>query len=1535
MKIYLYLKNKILIFSIPQKVLGSYSFDERQDEEAKLINIEAREGKWYIYSTTDVSVSENGGGPTMSIPIVPNSFYVLKRSGIEYLIYITESFDNSFQTYKFKEDINLVIGNDNKANISYQCRFLKGMTTKIQMHKEQLIMNVMQEGVYLNNTYISPSKEDYVIKSGDQLNIYGFKIVFLNGFLMMNNPNNNIRSNLLSCKLAAYVLSSGGEISNIEFKDVDLYTKEQYFSKSPRFKRMIQQKTIKLSEPPQLGGDKQLPEILTLGPMLTMGLMSGVTVIQTLSDITKGKTTFADSWPQLLATGIMLTSMIFWPVITERYNIRIAHKRKKKITKKYTKYLNEKKAELEDEAKLQKEILIENLIPIDKCVEIINKGTEGLWDKRIDQNDFLVTRIGTGYEKLSAEIEYPEKGFDIDENTLQKKADELAEEYKYIQDVPVGYSLFKSKITGIMGDTKKRYGMIHNIILQLITFYSYEDIKIVVFTNKLNEQNWEYIRYLNHSISNDKSIRLFSTDINSAKKLSDYINTELLPRKEAAEKQNNGEKNISENNTNQYKPYYIIITDDYSQIRRETVIKNITEDDVNYGFSLVILEDQMNKLPSKCNNFIKLEPEKSTIVKDAFDNQEKIEFTDEIVYGIDMMAVTRRLSNIPIEFEEGNKQLPDSISFMEMEMVGKVEQLNIINRWETSDPSTSLRAEIGKDQDGNIMYLDLHEKYHGPHGLIAGTTGSGKSEFIITYILSMAVNYSPDDVAFILIDYKGGGLAGAFENKLTGVYLPHLAGTITNLDKSEMNRTLVSIDSEIKKRQRIFNEVKDALSENTIDIYKYQRYYKEGRLTTPVPHLFIICDEFAELKSQQPDFMDNLISVARIGRSLGVHLILATQKPSGVVDDQIWSNTKFRVCLKVQDEADSREMLKRTEAASIKQAGRFYLQVGYDEYFALGQSAWCGAKYYPSEKIVKQVDKSINFIDDVGNIIKRIQIGNNIKIQAQGEQISAVMNAIIQVANVTKKYTRKLWLDNVPSIILVDNLIKKYNITKTEYDVHAIIGEYDAPEKQEQGIVLYSLKEQGNTAIVGNDEVEKEKMLISIIYSIVTTYTSKEINIYIIDYGSEQLRMFNNFPQVGGMVFEGEEEKNRNLFKLIEEEIRNRKKALIPYGGSLEQYNAKNDEKLCQILFIINNYDSLLEEHDMIYDEIGSITRECERYGIYFIITFDNPNSLNRKISQTINNRYALHLPESSSYNDVFDSRNATVPKNILGRGLLNIDGLHEFQTASVLADDKKIIEYINSVFESVKTVVKDFAAPIPQLPEKITFDIIEKEIKTIDRIPIGIFKDNLKIAKYNFKQNISTVIASNKLININYFIDSLLEILIRLQDLSIVFIDSSKIFPAISEKTYGNNKINYYSDNIEQIIEQLIEVQHNNSNSSFIYILYGLDKLVTKVSPDTLQHLISEIKNSSNSNIIICDGEKQIKNIEYELWYSDIRNNSDGIWIGNGFNEQGIFDVDIYTRERNNNMPNNYGYYVKEGNSALIKMIEFNDLARIGDENE
>lgn len=1512
MKIYLYLEGKVLNFLLPTKISGSFSFDENPEELSKLINVEERGGKWVMYSTNDVAIVV-GNEQVGDVILEGNNYYVLRRDNINYLIYVTDVFDNSFMTYSYNNSLNLIVGNDQACNVCFSNSLLNGISAIIKVKDGRLLMEKNSNSViYVNNLIFTSSS--CLLKFGDQLDIYGLKIIFLNGILLINNPLNCVKINTQTANIEYKLLKNEDTPKDIEVKDVDLYSKDEYFSKAPRLRRLIKTKEIKLSPPPKADSEEKMPLILTVGPMMTMGIVSLVMFVNVISRIYIGVTTLSQSWPSLVTSAAMILSMLVWPNVTRKFNKKLKERKKKEMIEKYTNYLNEKRKELELEEKLQREILIENLISAEECLSIIEKKKINFWDKRVEQNDFLEVRIGRGNALLDVQISYPEEGFTIEENELRKKADEIVDEFKYIENVPIGYSLYKNKITAVMGVGHKIYGFINNIILQLITFYSYEDVKLVVFTNQKNKDRWEYIKYLNHNFSNDKSIRFFSSCADDVKILGDFLNLEIANRIQ-----------LSSKGTNLYKPYYVILVDDYDSIKRHNFAKILTELDDNLGFSLVIIEDSLSKLPSKCNNFITLGEGTSGLLTNSFEQQEQFVFYDEINNFIDMMQVARILSNIPVELQEGNRQLPDSISFLEMEKVGKVEQLNILNRWNSNDPTSSLKAEVGVDEYGNLMYLDLHEKHHGPHGLVAGMTGSGKSEFIITYILSMAINYSPDEVAFVLIDYKGGGLAFAFENKANGISLPHLAGTITNLDKAEMDRTLVSIDSEIKRRQRIFNEARDMLGESTIDIYKYQRYFKEGRLTEPIPHLFIISDEFAELKAQQPEFMDNLISVARIGRSLGVHLILATQKPSGVVNDQIWSNTKFRVCLKVQDESDSKEMLKRPDAASLKQVGRYYLQVGYDEYFALGQSAWCGAKYYPSEKIIKFVDKSVNFIDDVGTFIKSLQSGNNIKIESQGEQLVAIMNSIVEIAKMVNKRAKRLWLNSIEPIVLIDNLIKKYNVKCIEYDVRAVIGEYDAPEKQEQGVLIYSLKDDGNTVIFGNDEAERESLLSSIIYSICTSHTASEINIYAIDYGSESLRMYNDFPQIGGVAYMGEDEKFNNIFKLITEEIKNRKKMFVPYGGSLEIYNNSNNQKLPQILFVINNYEAILEAYSDIYQDISSIGRECNRYGITLLLTGNTPSTLGRKVSQCFENRYTLHLSDPSDYYAVFNAKCRVKPRDIYARGLAKVnEDIYEFQTASIVDENYNINEFLKNIMVKIKEVNHTVATPIPQLPDKVTFNCIEKEVSTIERVPIGISKASLKIIKYDFSS--FTTIASNKLININSFMDSLLDVFVKISNLTVFFIDASQALPSAKDKN-----IRYFDENYATILEKMENFEnnsHTNINDKVIYIFYGLEKLKNKIDDVALlEKLFAKIKENDNSSVIFCDSGKGLKALDFDSWYSKYKNNTDGIWIGKGFGEQQNFRVSKITKEMSAGYSNNYGFCIKESDAELMKVLEFSEF--------
>ena len=1507
MIITLYLKDRLLNFRLPTSISGSYSFYYDENENT-LINIEAKNGKWFIYSLDDITIYYNQK-QVKSAVLLDNEFYVIKKNGELFLIYTTNPNEQKILTYNYNSKFQILIGTGNSVNIPKFCPYIKEILFQIELTNQGFqITNKGKSNLYINN--INITKKNISLAIGDEIDIYGLRVIFLKSFFLIIVSSKELNSVQSSLNFSKYVYEIDQSPQIIEIKDKELYLPNDYYSKAPRIRRSIETKTIKISPPPE-NEQKELPMILVVGPMLTMGVTGAAMLISTISNIAKKTVTIEESWSQLIISSAMLISMLVWPLITQIYNRHQKKKHHIEILEKYGKYLSKKEATFAQEMELQKIILIENLITIEECLSTIANKNMNFWDKRPDQSDFLSLRVGKGNELLNVNVEYNEEDFTIDENEMREQAEKLIKKYQYITDVPIGYSFYEHFITAIMGNHLKTTTFVNNLILQLLTFYTYEDIKIVLFTSEKNIYTWNYLKYLNHTFDDEKTIRFFSSDKESAKMIAEYLQFEANNRLQQA------------NNKNfEPKPYYFIVMDEIEDIKRFDFVKTITESDNNLGFSIVFIENKLSKLPSKCNNFITIGERTSEILTNAYDAQEKIVFNDEIHYNINMESLVKTLANIPIEFENNLGHIPNSLTFLEMENVGKVEQLNILNRWQKNDATLSLKAEVGVDEQGDLLYLDLHEKYHGPHGLIAGTTGSGKSEFIITYILSLAINYSPEEVSFILIDYKGGGLAYAFENKTTNLILPHLAGTITNLDKSEIDRALVSIDSEIKRRQTIFNEARDKLSESTMDIYKYQRYYNEGRLDEPISHLFIICDEFAELKVNQPDFMDDLISVARIGRSLGVHLILATQKPSGVVNDQIWSNTRFRVCLKVSDEQDSQEMLKRPEAASIKQTGRFYLQVGYDEYFVLGQSAYAGANYYPSEKIIKQIDRSINFINDNGMFIKNIQASNQIAIKSEGEQITAILKNILETAKMLNMKTRRLWLESLPSRELVEELIKKYNYHKNN-DIEVIIGEYDAPQYQEQNLVIYNYLKNGNTIIYGNDGSENELLLNTLLYETAKNYRADEINFYIIDYGSEALAKYSKLPHVGGLVLALEDEKYSNLWKLIKKEIKTRKKILSDYNGDLNLYNEKNEQKIPLKIVIMNNYDSIYEADQNLYDELPEMIRDSERYGIIFIITANQVNSVHTKVSQNCSNIIAYKLKEESDYHTLFGMHTKVIPKNIFGRGIFLLDEVYEFQTASSFSNNVNINQQISDFIKEQQEINQNKAKKIPTLPNIVRLEDIKPSLNNIKKIPIAISKNELEILSLDFTNYLGYIISSNKISNIKNFALSLIKEISLFNNIQLIIIDSLNEL-SLPREQYPN----YFTTNLETIIDSLINYLNNllnqKANLNGIIVIYGLDKFVSKVSSDKISKLFELIKNYENINLIIIESAPKLKNYIYEQWLTRIFSLSDGVWIGNGITEQTLFHIANISREMTKEYNNQMGYIINESLPILSKVIDF-----------
>lgn len=639
-------------------------------------------------------------------------------------------------------------------------------------------------------------------------------------------------------------------------------------------------------------------------------------------------------------------------------------------------------------------------------------------------------------------------------------------------------------------------------------------------------------------------------------------------------------------------------------------------------------------------------------------------------------------------------ELTKNIALFEMFNIISAEDLDLKSRWGKSKVYNTISVPLGVKKKNELVYLDISDKgkAHGPHGLVAGTTGSGKSEILQTYVLSIATNFHPYDVSFVIIDFKGGGMANQFKD------LPHLTGAITNIDGREINRSLLSIKAELIKRQEMFSKA----GVNHID--DYIKMYKKGEIKEPMPHLIMIVDEFAELKAEHPDFMKEIISAARIGRTLGVHLILATQKPSGVVDSQIWSNSKFKLCLKVQSKEDSNEVIKSPLAAEIKEPGRAYFQVGNNEIFELFQSAYSGAK-----AVVDDSTKPFS--------IYELNLWGKKKEVYTNKRKNSVDNSLSQldaVVSLIEKYCVKNNIAKLPGICLppLSEFVYMHELKQQKVDmrdgINVAIGIYDDPEQQQQSEIVLNFSD-GNTVIVGSAQSGKTTLLQSVIYGITARYTPDEVNIYIIDCGTMSLKVFEASNHIGGVVVNGEDEKINNLFKMLHKMMNQRKNIFAQKGlGTYKAYLEAGFDNLPQIIVIIDNMSAFKEYFSKMDDMFALMIREGQSLGINFIVTATQVNAMGVRTMTNFSNRIALFCNERAEYSNMFD-RCRVEPKETPGRGLCLIDKrILEFQTALAFEGSKEI-ERVNSMKRFIEeNAIKNNssrAKEIPMVPAILRFE--------------------------------------------------------------------------------------------------------------------------------------------------------------------------------------------------------------------------------------
>lgn len=1508
-------RKRIHSITLPPKKEGQYWLK-------KLISIEGIDGEWILKSNKKARIIDYNAGKQeiAKVKLEPTQIYHIRTADGEDLIIFTEPVTDNRQIYEkatVLQEARITIGRNGVNEILFKNQFASSRHADlIYKNKTWYIQDVgSTNGTFVNNKRVKNAE----LSLGDVIFIMGFKIIIGTDFIAYNNPDNCVKiqsSNLKPFKMQKYKTFLD------EIED-DEEIKEEYFYRSPRFKRDIEAANFNISSAPSGQTGDEMPASLTVGPAITMGMGSMVSVVTSLA-------TF--QLPAALASISMLGGSLVWPNLTRKYQKKIQDEKEAIRQEKYTKYLEMLDKQIDAEISKQKEILQENFISVRECAKRIINTDISLWDRTPDQNDFLKLRVGVGETPLNANINYQKKEFDLNSDNLDEKMLELAEEPKVIKDVPIIVSFFQAYMSGIIGTRQDVVSFVKGLILQLMTYYSYDEVKFVFVYDEEEDDEFEFVKWLPHTWNNEKTFRYIATNSSELKELSSIIEKEIINRKD-----------LHDSELKNTMPYYIVFALSKELMLRSDIIKRLSIVKHNVNFSLITCFDELKYVPKDCSTVIELNSENSKIFNKYDTSGNHVRFTPDILIEDDLTDLSVILSKLKLDLELGGEgySLPKMITFLEMYDVGKVEHLNILTRWKENDITRSLEAPVGVDSYGDLFKLDFHQNFSGAHGLVAGTTGSGKSEFLMTYILSLAINYDPREMSFVLIDFKGGGMANAFEN------LPHIKGIVTNLDKSQINRVLLSFEGELTRRQIIFEETKKKLGLSTLEIYDYQKYYREGKIKEPISHLFIIVDEFAELKSQQPEAMREFNRIARIGRSLGIHLILATQKPSGIIDSQTDSNINGRICLKVQDKSDSNDMIGTPDAANLIDTGRFYLKDRNGTY-EIGQSAWAGAPYIPQEKVDNKKNNNIQIIDKLGKVLKEGKIEKKKLIQDNSKkQLKAITDYIQKIANEENIHTQSLWLPIIPQKIYLEEIENKYMINhyNSVDEISPLIGEYDVPENQKQLPFYLSLSKGKNLVILGMVNSGKKMFITTMIYSLLKNYNSKYVGLYVLDFDAETLGVFSKAPHVGDIVFKNEKEKIINLFKLLSAEYESRKKQLIDYSGNIEEYNRDSGNTMKRIFIVIHNYENFKNIYENQESIFVSLLKDASKCGINFIVTATSSRCFKMDIFNSFGQEIILQMKDETDYFQVPKKSGEERPKKIIpysceGRGIFKEkDDIFEFQVANIIKTGS-LNTFLKEFCEGLKETNIVKTKKIPVLPNIVNRDEIESYIDTkLLKVPVGIETNSLEMNLYDFKRNYINIISSRDMGAYQCLLESLITIYSESVEYKTIVLDiSNELHIKGNCKNACNSKeccdiINTILSEYENRVNIIKECENDGKDipnfDNMIIFVNSMYTLLNCLEGDCKKNFISMLQkweSKANINIIISELAQKLSSIKLESWYKQNVNSNNAIWVGSGLLDQYSINISATNSEMKQLISSEYGFVIENGRATKVKFINLGE---------
>lgn len=997
----------------------------------------------------------------------------------------------------------------------------------------------------------------------------------------------------------------------------------EQFTRSPRIEAAFAKMSYQLPKPPQPPPPARMPLLAMIAPMLMGAAMYALT---------------ASPMSLLMVAGTPIMMVGSWLDGkwggTRRTKRELAGFRKTLATDR------QRLRELNDE---ERDARIAASPSPSQVTHAISERSRLLWARRPEHDAFLEVQLGHATLPSHTRIELPDRGAAADPHW--QELTNLAKQHERVSGVPLTENLRHCGALGICGDPVWTQGITRAIIAQLVGLHSPAELMIACFAAPGSADEWDWLKWLPHTDGAALAADQLASDEVSALRLVAALEGLVETRASAR-----GDPQL---------PAVTVVVLGAPFVQARLIA--LAEAGPACGVYSVWLAAGIEQLPAACHTFAEFEAGEGDVSFVRSGERHRLDKVEPVSLPA-AIEFARRLA--PLEDAAARSldesDLPRTVPLGELMAVDILGGGNAIAAaWSARDSlkrgwvqgreraPAQLTAVVGQSAEGKAV-IDL--RTHGPHALVGGTTGAGKSEFLQSWIMSLAAGISPDEITFLLIDYKGGS---AFAEC---VDLPHAVGLVTDLSPRLVRRALVSLRAELRHREQLLAD------HGAKDLVAMQR---RSDAAAP-PSLVIVIDEFAALAREVPEFVEGVLDIAQRGRSLGLHLIMATQRPAGVISDNLRANTNLRVALRMADEQDSLDVLGVRDAAwfAAETPGRaaFKIGPGRISHFQAGYLGECSTR---AARVSMLEIRSLGFGEgEPWNVPADPALC--VRAERNGPRdIEQLRDAVVDAARIAGvDRARRPWLDELPTVIGLGELhtgqgaaaaagggvssppaigdaahAATLGIAGVTGSSDAVaLGLQDLPAQQEQTPLLVDLEHAGNVAFIGASGTGKTSALVSLAAALSRAAPANPVRLYVIDAGGA-LEVLARLPTVGAVAQLTDTELVMRVLRTLSAEIVDRgERFAAAQAAGLRAYREAGYSREPRIVLLVDGLAALRQAAECLgptegaLQLLGEIMASGRAAGVHVVLTADRPAAVPAAMASTIQRQFVLRLAGAFDY---------------------------------------------------------------------------------------------------------------------------------------------------------------------------------------------------------------------------------------------------------------------------------------------------------------